>query len=63
MENKDYKRLTFKRNNGGEVCGVGLKANSEEIAERLYELEEMIESGKLVFLPCKEGDILWLLAT
>ena len=60
MKNKDYERLTFQHiRHGGIICGVGLKANSEEIAERLYALEEMIENGTLVFLPCKVGDILW----
>lgn len=44
------------------ICGIGLKANSEEVAERLYALEEMIESGKLVFLPCKMGDEFWCFA-
>ncbi len=60
MTNKDYDRLTFEHNrHGGMICGVGLKANSEEIAERLYALEEMIESGTLVFLPCKVGTEFW----
>ena len=62
MNNKDYERLTFRQSNGGEICGVGLKANSEEIAERLYALEEMIENGTLVFLPHKVGDSFWCFA-
>lgn len=61
MTNKDYERLTFRQNNSGMICGAGLKANSEEIAERLYALEEMIENGTLVFLPCKVGDEFWWL--
>lgn len=62
MTNKDYERLTFQNNRyGGMICGVGLKANSEEIAERLYVLEELIENGTLVFLPCKAGDKIWRL--
>lgn len=60
MTNKDYDRLTFQPSrHGGIICGIGLKANSEEIAERLYALEEMIENGALVFLPCKVGDTVW----
>ncbi len=60
MTNKDYERLTFQHSrHGGMICGVGLKANSEEVAERLYALEEMIENGTLAFLPCKVGDEFW----
>lgn len=59
MTNKDYERLTFRPSNSGEISGVGLKANSEEIAERLYALEEMIENGTLVLLPCKVGDTVY----
>lgn len=63
MTNKDYERLTFQHSrHGGMICGIGLKANSEEVAERLYALEEMIESGKLVFLPFKVGDDFWCFA-
>ncbi len=59
MTNKDYDRLTFQPSrHSGIICGIGLKANSEEIAERLYALEEMIENGTLVFLP-KVGDEFW----
>lgn len=60
MTNKDYDRLTFQPSrHSGIICGIGLKANSEEIAERLYALEEKIENGALVFLPCKVGDEFW----
>lgn len=60
MTNKDYKRLTFQHSrHGGMICGVGLKANSEEVAERLYALEEMIENGALMFLP-KIGQTVWI---
>ncbi len=60
MTNKDYDRLTFQPSrHSGIICGIGLKANSEEIAERLYALEEMIENGTLVFLPFKCGDKMW----
>ena len=61
LTNKDYNRLTLQHDrHGGIICGVGVKANSEEIAERLYALEEMIENGILMFLPCKVGDTFWL---
>lgn len=59
LTNKDYRRLTFQHRHGEKICGVGLKANSEEVAERLYALEEMIENGTLVFLPCKVGTEFW----
>lgn len=41
------------------ICRVGLKVNSEKVAERLYVLEKMIEKGTLMFLPCKVGDEFW----
>lgn len=63
LTNKDYDRLTLQHDRRrGMICGVGVKANSEEIVERLYTLEEMIESGKLMFLPCKVGDDFWCFA-
>lgn len=63
MTNKEYDRLTFQHfTNGGMICRVGLKVNSEKVAERLYVLEEMIEKGTLMFLPCKVGDEFWCFA-
>nr|DAH66835.1 MAG TPA: hypothetical protein [Caudoviricetes sp.] len=60
MTNKDYDRLTFQHiRHGGMICGVGLKANSEEVAERLYALENAIENGTLVFLPYRTGQKFW----
>ncbi len=60
LTNKDYDRLTFQHNrHGGMICGVGMKANLEEIADRLCFLEDKIENRTLVFLPCKVGDIFW----
>lgn len=60
MTNKEYDRLTFQHfTNGGMICRVGLKVNSEKVAERLYVLEEMIEKGTLMFLPCKVGDTVY----
>lgn len=50
MTNKDYKRLT----------DTGIPTTtSEEVYDRLYELENAIEDGTLMFLPCKVGDSLW----
>ena len=49
MTNKDYKRLT----------DTGIPTSPEEVSKRLYELENAIENGTLVFLPCKVGDEFW----
>lgn len=50
MANKDYDRLT----------GTGISITTiEEIYSRLYELENAIENGTLVFLPCKTGQEFW----
>lgn len=50
MTNKDYKRLS----------DTGIPTTtSEEVYNRLYELENAIEDGKLVFLPCKVGDTVY----
>lgn len=44
MTNKDYKRLT----------DTGIPTTTpEEVYDRLYELENAIDDGTLVFLPCK----------
>lgn len=60
LTNKDYDRLTLQPDRRrGMICGIGLKANSEEIADRLCSLEDKIENGTLVFLPCRVGDIFW----
>lgn len=46
MTNKDYKRLT----------DTGIPTTtSEEVYNRLYELENAIANGTLFFLPCKVG--------
>lgn len=47
LTNKDYKRLSD--------TGIST-TTSEEVYNRLYELENAIESGTLVFLPCKLRD-------
>lgn len=52
MTNKDYKRLS----------DTGIPTTtSEEVYNRLYELENAINDGTLVFLPCKVGDNFWWL--
>ncbi len=54
MTNKDYKRLTT----GGYANPTLLR----DYRDRLYELENAIENGTLVFLPCKVGDNFWCFA-
>lgn len=50
MTNKDYKRLT----------DTGIPTiTPDDVYNRLYELENTIENGTLVFLPCKVGDDFW----
>lgn len=50
MTNKDYKRLS----------DTGIPTTTpEDVYNRLYELENAIENGTLVFLPCKVGDKIW----
>ena len=51
MINKDYKRLT---NDLGFSCQLPIR-----VYDRLYELENAIENGTLVFLPCKVGTEFW----
>ena len=51
MTNKEYKPLT-----------TGAYANSKMLSQyrdRLCYLEDCIENGTLVFLPCKVGDKFW----
>lgn len=52
---KEYKRLTEK----GVLCSVAshrFGGKHEQYYYRLYELEDKIENGTLVELPCKVGD-------
>ena len=51
MTNKDYKRLT---NDLGLSCQLPIR-----VYDRLYELENAIEKGTLVFLPWKVGDTIY----
>lgn len=56
MGNKDYQRVTIPNT---EIYG---KAGSTGVYRRLYDLENAIGDGKLVFLPFKVGDEFWCLA-
>lgn len=62
---KDYKRLTERYvAEEGDFFEKGTRftlknAPDEEILERLAELEDKIENGTLVELPCKVGDIIY----
>lgn len=49
MTNKEYKRLT----------DTGIPITKKDVCMRLFELENAIENGTLVFLPCKVGDEFW----
>lgn len=52
MTNKEYKRLTE----------TGIPTTTpDDVYNRLCELENAIEKGTLVFLPCKVGDKVWYL--
>lgn len=53
MGNKDYERVTIPNT---EIYG---KAGSTGVYRRLYDLENAIDDGKLVFLPCKVGDTVY----
>lgn len=61
---KDYKRLTFKiqvdpYDDDCEETEPAAAASYDELLNRLAKLEDKIENGTLVELPCKEGDILY----
>lgn len=53
ITNKEYERLTPKN---AVVTG---RFSGKTLLDRLYELENAIENGTLVFLPCKVGDEFW----
>lgn len=64
MTNKDYERLTIWNEELQRSC-MTADFNEETVdivarhVDRLYELENAIEDGTLVFLPCKVGDNFW----
>lgn len=64
MTNKEYKPLTtynkeFERASMTATRGEDTCKTIARHVERLYELENAIENGTLVFLPCKVGDKFW----
>ena len=64
MTNKEYKRLTTYNVDFDHPAMTATRGEdtTETIArhiERLYELENAIKNGTLVFLPCKPGDTVW----
>lgn len=54
---KDYQRLTVK--NVGRYTQIKDDYSTFDCLRRLAELEDKIENGTLVELPCKEGDIVY----
>lgn len=62
MTNKDYKRLTVWNEESQRPCMSADSSNEQTVdivarhVNRLYELENAIENGTLVFLPCKLRD-------
>lgn len=64
MTNKDYERLTIWNEEMQRPC-MTADFNEETVdvvarhVDRLYELENAIENGTLVFLPCKVDDNFW----
>ena len=64
MTNKEYKPLTtynkeFERASMTATRGEDTCKTIARHVERLYELENAIENGTLMFLPCKVGDIIY----
>lgn len=65
MTNKDYKRLTVWSEEVQSTCmsaDSSYERRDDIVArhiDRLYELENAIENGTLMFLPCKAGDEFW----
>lgn len=65
MTDKDYERLTIWNEELQRPCMSADSSNEQTVdivarhVDRLYELENAIENGTLVFLPCKLGDKFW----
>lgn len=61
----EYKRLTARTENGKAIYSGNVIEKSlnyeQTILECLAELEDKIESGKWVELPCKVGDTVWVI--
>jgi hypothetical protein len=58
---KDYNRLTTRVGNSVSVKATSSNDNKSiwNAIERLAELEDKIEQGKMLELPCKVGDTVW----
>ena len=52
--NKEFEHASMTATRGEDTC----KTIARHV-DRLYELENAIENGTLVFLPCKVGDTVW----
>ena len=52
-----YERLTEREDNA-----IGMSCEISDIIDRLAELEDKIEDGTLVELPCKVGDTVFIIA-
>lgn len=52
--NKEFERASMTATRGEDTC----KTIARHV-ERLYELENAIENGTLMFLPCKVGDTIY----
>lgn len=57
----EYKRLTGRDNWGGCVT-IKNGTSKDEVLERLAELEDKIEDGTIVELPCNRGDTVYFLS-
>lgn len=55
---KDYQRLTVK--NVGRYTQIKDDYSTFDCLRRLAELEDKLENGTLIDLPCKIGDTVWL---
>ena len=55
----EYKRLTKWETSKGVKCVKYWQYSQEQIAERLALLEDKIENGMLIELPCKVGDTVY----
>lgn len=61
---KGYKRLTKRKDDGSwgwadDIAKSCHYISADRLGDRLCELEDKIEKGLLVELPCKEGDIVY----
>lgn len=62
MTNKDYERLTYRPYRNEEVRCLQPDGELQDLAERLYKLENAIENRTLVFLPFAVGNEFWCFA-